>query len=46
MEVKDDGVFYMPFKKFKRFFNEFQVCMIEDDFKYTCVRSSVSYNEP
>ena len=35
----------MPFEKFKNYFKEFQVCMIEDDFKYTCVRSQCSYDQ-
>jgi hypothetical protein len=36
----------MPFGEFKKYFTDFQVCMIEDDFKYTSVRSQCAHNRP
>jgi len=38
VENKDDGVFFMPYQEFLKFFSDIQFCYIHDDYKYTSLR--------
>ena len=38
VENKDDGVFFMPYEDFLKYFSDIQFCFIHDDYKYTSLR--------
>lgn len=43
---KDDGVFFMPFKNFLKYFHDYQICFYEDDYKYSAQRYQTSSRQP
>ena len=44
--TKEDGVFFMPFKDFMRYFHDYQICFYEDKYKYSAQRFKTSATKP
>jgi hypothetical protein len=43
--VEDDGIFFMPFKEFLQYFNDFQVCYFRDHYRYNAQKFTSSPSE-
>lgn len=43
---KDDGVFFMPFDKFLKYFHDYQICFYEDNYIYSAQRYQTSSKNP
>jgi calpain-15 len=43
---EDDGIFYMPFKDFLKYFQNYQVCYFTDNYKLSGKRYNSSYSKP
>jgi len=39
----DDGVFYMPFKDFLKYYSDVQICKIHDDYHYTSIKVNTNH---
>lgn len=42
----DDGVFFMPFKDFLKYFHDYQICFYHDDYIYSAQRYQTSSTKP
>ena len=42
----DDGIFFMDFNDFKKYFTDFQACYYYENYKYSCIKHRVAYNQP
>jgi len=42
----DDGIFFMNFKDWQKYFYDYQVCYYNDNFKYSCQKFNSSPSEP
>lgn len=42
----DDGVFFMPFEDFLRYFHDYQLCMYDDNAKYSSQKYATSTSRP
>lgn len=45
-ESADDGVFFMPFKDFLKYFPDYQICYYHDDYIYSAQRYKTSSTKP
>jgi len=39
----DDGIFYMPYEEFLKYYSDVQICKIHDDYKYTSLRVNTDH---
>ena len=45
-ENKDDGVFYLPFNAFLKYFHDFQICFYDEDAQYSAQKYRTSATRP
>lgn len=43
---EDDGIFFMPYKDFLKYFHDYQICFYEDEYKYSAKRYNSSSQRP
>jgi len=41
----DDGIFYMPYNEFLKYYSDVQICKIHDDYRYTSLRVNSNCSE-
>jgi hypothetical protein len=39
----DDGIFYMPYEDFLKYYSDVQICKVHDDYRYTSLRVNTNH---
>ena len=45
VQKKEDGIFFMPFKEFRKYFSDFQICYYHDDYSYSAMQLQSDKNK-